>query len=1012
MDWENEYKIDSRTVEDLRKEIGVLASSYTPEWDFNEKNPDSGSVIGLIFANQMGENIKKINLVMEKYRTEFVNMLNLSLRPAYPANGAIVIELIQGTIEGIDVPKGTKFLGTNPGEETQLVFESTSDIHVTNSRLTDILSLSGVFGKIDPILGTDARQLKVPDVYFQHDSGIEPESTEFSSFPLFDYQSGGIQRNALLLFHESLFHITSDVDLSIKVSGVNGEDLADTLSDPQLYAWSYYTEEGFLPFESVKAEKGAVVLQKSSLNPEAPLLQDEDTAYSMICVEALQPVTENMEVSSLLISSKCEKSRPEFIYNDVEDLEAEEFLPFGEIVSVFDECYIGGDYIFSQQDAFVQMKFQLSANKKLVTFTAAQEREELKIIKRKPRAVQYETAETSPQRVVFEYYNGIGWRKLACTQDWSTLFDGSHSGDICIEFYCPSDWKPFTTGGYTGRMLRMRVVQADNCYLQPCIHTMPVLKDFSLSYTYFNCWKQPQKLRKLCGTSFFDLTPGMLRGEPFEAFSALPYQGNALYLGFDQKISGAPVSILFEVQESIHFAGAPLAFEYSTLNGFEQLKVIDHTENMSETGTVKFVLPSDFAKKEIEGRSRYWIRLVDERGIFNNPDQYHPVIKNIFLNAVEIKNVVTMPEEVFYIDAAMPNMEFQLAGQNILSADVFVNEKGSLSLPAMRAMLEEQPENVRVEYDHLGNISEFFVRWKEVDNFDSSKPKDRHYLIDRMDSTLHFGDGISVMIPSARKAPAITVQVSCCNGEAANLPAGAITEPFSRLLYVSDIYNPIATYAGGDIESVENAQIRGANLVNTKNRLVSELDFVREIKAYSSSIDKVKCIMNQNINGEAEKGLVNVAIMMKDYENGAYSFSNLKERLHQYLLAKCEATLTKIYLNEPVYVEISVCVWAETNNMDQSFEIQDSLKTCIRNFLDPNTGGNGSGWQIGTLPDATQIYRMLHSSQYGTAVAYYAATARYIDKNGVHERALDEMKPGPFMIGVNGNHTVHMRFVR
>ena len=1012
MDWENEYKIDSRTVEDLRREIGVLASSYTPEWDFSEKNPDAGSVIGLIFANQMGENIKKINLVMEKYRTEFVNMLNLSLRPAYPANGAIVIELIQGTIDGIDVPRGTKFLGADPDGETQLIFETTSDVHVTNSRLTDILSLSGVFGKIDPILGKDARQLKAPDAYFQREESMEPESAEFAAFPLFDYQTAGIQRNALLLFHESLFHITSDVKLYIKVLGINGEDLAGTLANPQLYAWSYYTEEGFLPFESVKAEKDAIVLQKSNTSLEAPLPQDGGTVNPMICVEALQPVTENMEVSSLLISSKCDKSRPEFIYNDVEDLEAEEFLPFGEVVSVFDECYIGNDAVFSQQDAFIQMNFRLSTNKKLVTFTAAQEREELKIIKRKPRAVQYETAQTSPQRVVFEYYNGIGWRKLTCVQDWSSLFDGTHGGDICIEFYCPGDWKPFTTGGYTGRMLRMRVVQADNCYLQPCVHTMPVLKNLSLSYTYFNCWKQPQKLRKLCGTSFSDITPGLLRGESFEAFSVLPYQGNALYLGFDQKISGAPVSILFEVKESIHFAGAPLAFEYSTLNGFEQLKVIDHTENMSETGTVMFVLPSDFAKKEIEGRNRYWIRLVDERGIFDNPDQYHPVIKNIFLNAVEIKNVVTMPEEVFYIDASMPNMEFQLSGQNILSADVFVNEKDSLSLPAMRAMLEEQPENVRVEYDHLGNIGEFFVRWKEVDNFDSSKPNDRHYLIDRMDSTLHFGDGVSVRIPSVRKAPAITVQASCCNGEAANLPAGTITEPFSRLLYVSDIYNPIATYAGCDIESVENAQIRGANLVNTKNRLVSELDFAREIKAFSSSIDKVKCIINQNVNGEKEKGLVNAAIMMKDYENGAYSFSNLKERLHQHLLSKCEATLTKIYLNEPVYVEISVCVWAETNNMDQSFEIQDSLKTCIRNFLDPNAGGNGSGWQIGALPDAAQIYRMLHSSKYGAAVTCYAATARYIDKNGVHERALDEMKPGPFMIGVNGNHTVHMRFVR
>ena len=44
----------------------------------------------------MSDNIRKMNLVMEKYHTEFVNMLNLSLRPAYPASGVVVMDLIQG----------------------------------------------------------------------------------------------------------------------------------------------------------------------------------------------------------------------------------------------------------------------------------------------------------------------------------------------------------------------------------------------------------------------------------------------------------------------------------------------------------------------------------------------------------------------------------------------------------------------------------------------------------------------------------------------------------------------------------------------------------------------------------------------------------------------------------------------------------------------------------------------------------------------------------------------------
>ena len=85
---------------DLRAELKRLAASYTPEWAFSEENPDVGSVVALIFANQMSENIRKMNLVLDKYHTEFVNMLNLSLRPAYPASGVAVLGAARGRRAG------------------------------------------------------------------------------------------------------------------------------------------------------------------------------------------------------------------------------------------------------------------------------------------------------------------------------------------------------------------------------------------------------------------------------------------------------------------------------------------------------------------------------------------------------------------------------------------------------------------------------------------------------------------------------------------------------------------------------------------------------------------------------------------------------------------------------------------------------------------------------------------------------------------------------------------------
>jgi hypothetical protein len=221
------------------------------------------------------------------------------------------------------------------------------------------------------------------------------------------------------------------------------------------------------------------------------------------------------------------------------------------------------------------------------------------------------------------------------------------------------------------------------------------------------------------------------------------------------------------------------------------------------------------------------------------------------MNAVEIRNVETLPEEQFYVEVSAPHMSFPIAAENILSCDVFVNERPTLSPPAMRKLLAERPDDVRVSYNFLGDISEFFVRWREVPSFDESRSADRHYSIDRETNSIHFGDGVGVMIPPAQSGVAFTVEARCCRGSKGNMPAGAVSATYGNILYIGNVGNPIATYAGGDIESAESATLRGANIVSSKYRLVSELDFVREVKSFSTAIDKVKCVVGRDIDGGA-----------------------------------------------------------------------------------------------------------------------------------------------------------------
>lgn len=1018
-----EFQLDKRTFANVKEEIATLSHAYTPEWRFDPTNPDVGSTLALLFAHQMSDNLTRLNQVLGKYHTEFVNMLGVSLLPAYPSSGVVTVDLIRDTVAGLPLPRGTKLSALADddfGGET-MIFETLSDVYITSAHLTDILSISGRFGKIIPLYGGPSATPLLPsapiveedviDFFTVDEVEVDEEPAPLNAtLSLFDFEGVGVERNAVLMYHTHIFNTANDVDLVVRpIEALTGCSLAEELADGKQYRWSYCTQGGLVPFASV-THRGDCVLLRRGEDEELGKVRLDGVPYGVVCLERVDSTVHTVELSDLRVASSCDSGLPTFLCHNDSDLPMDSFLPFGESASVFDECYIGHDQMFSQQGALVTMSFDLSFQEKLVTFTPQQEKDNLKVIKRKPQTVLFETVRTTVDEVSLEYYNGLGWRRLPTTADWHTLFNGEHPGEISLSFHCPDDWQAMVVGGYEGRCVRLRVARADNCYLQPCLHNMPVMSNLALAYRYEGEWKRPQRLQVIRGTQREDFSKPLSEGRNITLFQPLPYASNGCYLGFDRKMEGSPVSILFDVTENVHFDNAPLRFEYSTLSGWKPLKVIDNTANLSSEGTVLFMPPSDFAPRNIEGISRFWLRLVDAEGVYDDPDHYHPQVRSILLNAVEIQNVETMEEEVFYVESSTPHMKFSLSAENILSAQVFVSEHSRLSQAMMQEMLRTTPERVQVEYDFLGQISGFAVLWDEVEHFDNSQPSDRHYVIDRMNNTICFGDGVNVMLPPATGGASFTVRVKCCKGERANLPPNSITELYGQALFIDTVTNPIATFAGSNMESIPSAHRRGASIVSGRGRLVSELDWVREVQSFSGVIEKVKCLAGEDLEGNHSPGMITVALMTGDYTDGAYTFNGLKDRLRSRLMERCEATVApnQLILSEPVYVELSVDVWVQSNNAHHAFDLQNLIQESLYGFIDPLPREGHMGWDIGHLPTEAQIKMMLQSLRLDGHINRFIITARYVDKHGTHETSLANMLHNPFYIAVNGNHRIHI----
>ena len=984
-----------------------LAASYVPEWQLDEENPDIGSVIALLFADGMEENIRRFNSLLERDYIELMNMLGISLKPAFPSHCVVLMELARDTIPGKKLKKGIKLVGGKE-EDENLVFETAHSVYITESRLQKMFMVSGKNGKVIPLLGTfpPVEYVDAESVSSQFEEMDEVEAAEEvmgSAYPftLFDFKKEGYGKYGLLFYHPRLFDVQEN-EILMKITGA--PELVRDIVEGK-YTISYYGEAGFEEVQEIRQENEECISFRKS--GECCKILHKGEEYSALLLEPAEIPAKSVMVSSIAFSSSGDEREPEVIWNGTTELETKKFLPFGERLGLYSELYIGHDEYFSKPGAKLTLRFRLNFETALAAVPRQQEEAELKIIKKKPkRDIVGAPAEVYADEIALEYYNGIGWRKLETDTPVRQMFSKDRSGLQEISFVCPKDMSRMETGGYQGRCIRMQIVRSDNCYYQPALHHYPVISDLQISYTYQDHFEKPVKIYSFQGCRKRELSVAMEENPMVPVFSNSRYQDTALYLGFDKKMEDGPVSLLIQTGEMENVQRGKLTFSYSTRDGFSRLKLTDHTDGLSHTGTLLFMPPTDMAKRTLEGQEAYWIKITDEKDHLERNPLQRPTICDIRINAVEVDNVDTMTEDDYYIDAFGPNMEFALNAQNILSLDLWVNETGLFSETEMKRMLTKDPENTRAEYSFLGEIEEFYVKWEEVDNFDRSTAGDRHYMVDRMNNRLYFGDGVHVQVPRNTNGIAFKVVIRCCDGELANVEAGQIRDSLGGMMFVDRIYNPIRAYGGMQMESVEEALQRGTMVVSSRKRLVSVQDYEREALNFSRQIVQAKVIVNQKKDGSSRPGAVNMVLLMQDYKEGENSFLHIRQRLQDHLLEKCELSVSEgeLEIVQPVFVEISVEAWVRNLKRDDSFEVQQELYRVLDQYLDPIENG---GWDIGRMVKKEQIELRLNMEKGKVLLHRLMVTAKYRDENGEHEVDLEKFTGNPYVLVVSGNHRIH-----
>lgn len=581
----------------------------------------------------------------------------------------------------------------------------------------------------------------------------------------------------------------------------------------------------------------------------------------------------------------------------------------------------------------------------------------------------------------WEYWNGAAWDILS-----SPGYVIGQDLDPSFYFKCPEDIAPVKVNGLENYWIRVRIADGDygsveydladnGTRLKPDRSAVRAPKLNQLTLGYRSSWHNPDRCVTYNNLNYHDYTAGA-RSSPdlLEPFQPLDHERSALYLGFEPPPLKGMISIFFSLEEESYTNSRRprLVWEYfregHRAGSWGGLEVLDNTSSLTQTGAVEFIGPPDFTRTLCFGRQLYWIRAVDlEGGFFDangKPVAVAPKIKGIYMNTTWAAQVETVMEEQHGLSLGETASAFRLSKYPVVSEEIWVNEFSVLSESEQATLAAGGRYEIKEVKDKDGKLTEFWTRWEPVDDLMESGALDRHYRIDRAFGQVSLGDGINGKVPPGG-ADRIKVNYRTGGGSKGNMGQAEISELRTSIAFVDSVFNPAAAGGGSDTEAVEEALVRGKQVLKHRDRAVTAEDFEWLAKQSSRGVARAKCLPNYKGQGAGlnAPGSVTVVIVPASAGSQPMPSIQLKSLVKKYLNQRCANVVTapdELVVKEPDYVEISVQATLATQEFATATLAEMEAVRKLKAFLHPLTGGyNGAGWDFGRFPHLSDLYALL-----------------------------------------------------
>jgi hypothetical protein len=401
-------------------------------------------------------------------------------------------------------------------------------------------------------------------------------------------------------------------------------------------------------------------------------------------------------------------------------------------------------------------------------------------------------------------------------------------------------------------------------------------------------------------------------------------------------------------------------WEYWNGASWAQLSVADATEELTQSGVVEFLGPSDFALASNFGVSGYWLR------VSFDPGESHaesPLVRTLLPNTTVAAQTATLIDEQLGSSDATGAQRFRTARAPVMSSPrLEVREPAPLTPEEIKKLQAALDESVVTRDSDSAN--EVWVRWIEVPDLYASGPTDRHYVIDHVSGESRFGDGVQGRIPPRGTGNVRMARYQTGGGSAGNVAAGTIVQLKRTIAYIDKVTNREAAVGGFGAESGAALRARAPRALRHGGRAAAAEDYEDLARLASPEVARAKCVplstlQDEPLGTDKVPGRVSVIILPGSADAKPLPSAELLARVEAFLLTRC-ALNAQIQVVGPLYVRVDVDVEVAVTRIEGASQVEQAIRAGLAAFLHPLTGGrDGTGWDFGRQPHVSDLHAVV-----------------------------------------------------